>query len=198
MKYVLTRIKAGLLFVIYKIFHPKINTLAMAVLVLILIGVVFYTWQEDWSITDSLYFSIVALTTIGFGDFTPTTTTTRMFTIVYALTGIGILGIAINTIVRNQQRRVQRRQGRNASDDLNFDSEMNQDEGEQSIGNAPAGLDLEDRVAQLEREIGLIRQSSGSGDSEIQSYFVRQSAELAAISQQVQAIAEELRKQTTK
>jgi voltage-gated potassium channel len=54
-------------------------------------GTVFYWWSEDWSILDSLYFSVTTLTTIGFGDPSPTTDRAKIFTIVYVLIGIGVL-----------------------------------------------------------------------------------------------------------
>ena len=38
---------------------------------LIIIPTFIFNWVEDWSILDSLYFIIVSLTTIGFGDFIP-------------------------------------------------------------------------------------------------------------------------------
>jgi hypothetical protein len=57
----------------------------------LLIGTLFYHRMEGWSYLDSLYFSVVSLGTVGYGDLTPTTPITKIFTIVYLINGIVIL-----------------------------------------------------------------------------------------------------------
>jgi len=54
-------------------------------------GVLVYHWLEGWSYIDALYFCVVSLATVGYGDFTPTTPLGRLFTIFYLVNGIGIL-----------------------------------------------------------------------------------------------------------
>jgi len=61
---------------------------AIAVLV---IGTLFYHWLEGWSYLDSLYFCVISLATIGYGDLTPTTPAAKIFTIIYVVNGIAIL-----------------------------------------------------------------------------------------------------------
>jgi hypothetical protein len=73
------------------------------VVVVLVTGVVFYSLSEDWSLTDSLYFTVVALTTIGFGDLAPTTTFSRLFTVFYVLVGVGLIGTFVNLVVTNAQ-----------------------------------------------------------------------------------------------
>lgn len=58
---------------------------------LIVIGSVFYWRVEGWSYIDALYFSVVTLTTVGYGDFTPSTTAGKIFTIFYIVIGLGII-----------------------------------------------------------------------------------------------------------
>lgn len=57
----------------------------------LLLGTVVYHWLEGWNYLDSLYFCVISLATIGYGDFTPTTPMARAFTIVYVINGIVIL-----------------------------------------------------------------------------------------------------------
>jgi len=62
------------------------------------IGTVFYRLVEDLAWIDSLYFSVITLTTVGYGDFSPTTTAGKVFTIVYVLVGIGIFVALVTEI----------------------------------------------------------------------------------------------------
>ena len=66
-----------------------------------LTGTLFYWRFEDWSFIEALYFCVVTLTTVGYGDLSPTTDGTRIFTIVYILTGFGVL-VALLTSVAQQ------------------------------------------------------------------------------------------------
>jgi hypothetical protein len=55
------------------------------------LGTLVYHWLEGWNYLDALYFCVISLATIGYGDFTPTTQIGRAFTIVYVINGIVIL-----------------------------------------------------------------------------------------------------------
>ncbi len=65
---------------------------------ILIIGTVAYHFIEGWSLLDSLYFSVVTLTTIGFGDFSPKTDLGKIFTIIYIIMGIAIILQFINTV----------------------------------------------------------------------------------------------------
>jgi hypothetical protein len=71
----------------------------------LLIGTVFYHWMEGWSYLDSLYFCVVSLGTVGYGDLTATTPAAKLFTIVYLINGIVILLALFDRIriVRSQR-----------------------------------------------------------------------------------------------
>jgi voltage-gated potassium channel len=69
---------------------PETKALPFVAGALLLTGTIFYWRAEDWTIVQSLYFSVVTLTTIGYGDFTPTSAGTQIFTIIYILTGLGV------------------------------------------------------------------------------------------------------------
>jgi voltage-gated potassium channel len=80
---------------------PEFRALFIVVLFLLLSGTLFYSSIEGWSIIDSLYFSVITLTTIGYGDLHPTSALSRIFTIVYVLMGIGVLLAFINKLAKN-------------------------------------------------------------------------------------------------
>ncbi len=69
---------------------PETKALPFVAAALVLTGTLFYWRFEDWTVIESLYFSVVTLTTVGYGDLHPTTAGTQIFTILYILTGIGV------------------------------------------------------------------------------------------------------------
>jgi CHASE3 domain sensor protein len=87
--------------------------LALSAVLLILIGTIFYGAVEDWSWVDSFYFSVVAVSTVGFGDLTPSTDGSKLFTVFYVLSGISIISLWLNERLRHHARTTaQRRQGK--------------------------------------------------------------------------------------
>jgi hypothetical protein len=71
----------------------------------LLVGMVFYHWVEGWSYLDAMYFCVVSLGTVGYGDLTPTTPIAKLFTIIYLINGIVILLALFDRIriVRSQR-----------------------------------------------------------------------------------------------
>jgi voltage-gated potassium channel len=64
------------------------------------IGTVFYRIVEDLRWIDSLYFCVVSLLTVGYGDFTPKTDFGKLFTIFYLLCGVGILAAFASILLK--------------------------------------------------------------------------------------------------
>jgi voltage-gated potassium channel len=83
---------------------PETRALPVVAAALVLTGTLFYWRFEDWTLVESFYFCIVTLTTVGYGDLSPTTDATRIFTVIYILTGFGIL-VALLTSVAQQYLR---------------------------------------------------------------------------------------------
>ncbi|MFK7810084.1 MAG: potassium channel family protein [Saprospiraceae bacterium] len=65
---------------------------------IIAIGSVVYHYLEGWEWLDCIYFSVITLTTIGYGDFSPQTDAGKIFTMFYILIGIGIILSFVNTV----------------------------------------------------------------------------------------------------
>ncbi len=67
------------------------NILVSMVIVTLLGGTLFYNSVEGWSVLDSAYFSVITLTTVGYGDLSPITDAGKIFTMFYVFVGIGII-----------------------------------------------------------------------------------------------------------
>ena len=73
------------------LFNRRTGPILIYAAVIVAIGVLLYHWLEGWSWVDALYFVIITLTTIGYGDLTPTTPLTKIVTIFYGINGIILL-----------------------------------------------------------------------------------------------------------
>ena len=68
----------------------------------VVLGTIVFRWLEGWSIIDSVYFSVVTLATVGFGDLHPTGDVTKIFTIIYILFGLGVIAAFISEITKHR------------------------------------------------------------------------------------------------
>lgn len=95
---------------------PQFRTLSAMVVVLLASGTLFYWRFEGWSVVDSLYFSVITLTTVGYGDLAPTTPSSKVFTIVYILLGLGVLVSFLSAVAGHAvEARYERRERRGDS-----------------------------------------------------------------------------------
>ena len=97
--------------------HPSVprpqfgsqSVVGQACILLILylsLGVVIYWFNRDnfssnetHPVVDALYFCIVTMCTIGYGDITPKTTTAKLFSILFVLVGFGFIDILLSGMV---------------------------------------------------------------------------------------------------
>jgi len=78
---------------------PRTRPIFIYAALMIGIGAALFHWLEGWSWLDSFYFVVITLTTIGYGDFSPTMPITKLITIFYGLNGV-ILLLMLFDIVR--------------------------------------------------------------------------------------------------
>ena len=76
---------------------------------LILAGTVGYRLLDDWSWVDSLYFSGIAVTTVGFGDIAPSTDASKLFTVLYVISGITIVTTYLGARMDRRGRKMAKR-----------------------------------------------------------------------------------------
>lgn len=76
------------------------SNLIALLLVLSYIGVsiLVFHFVEHWSIVDCVYYAMVIVTTVGYGDVIPVTTAGKAFTIFFAFYGICTIGIALGQL----------------------------------------------------------------------------------------------------
>lgn len=99
------------LFMIDVIRDPGSRPVLVWALLTLLLGTLVYHWLEGWNYLDALYFSVISLATIGYGDFVPTTPVSRAFTIVYVINGIVILLAVFDRIRLVRTQRLEIRPG---------------------------------------------------------------------------------------
>jgi voltage-gated potassium channel len=100
--------------------NPQFRSLVFLVLFMLLIGTVFYSLEEGWSVVDAFYFSVTTLTTVGLGGLTPQTTIGKLFTVVYIFAGLSIILGFIETVAKET---LDRQTGRGGSGEGQEDEE---------------------------------------------------------------------------
>jgi len=64
-------------------------------------GTVLFHILEKWSWVDAFYFICMTITTIGYGDLTPSSDATKLLTIFYAFLGISLLLLVLETMTKH-------------------------------------------------------------------------------------------------
>lgn len=54
--------------------------------------------MEGWTVVECLYFAVVTLTTTGYGDLSPSTNGSKLFTCAFAFCGIAVIMGALGLI----------------------------------------------------------------------------------------------------
>jgi hypothetical protein len=91
--------------------QPEYRAILVWVIILLGIGTIFFNQVEGWEVLDSLYFSVVTLSTVGYGDFSPDTAAGKVFAIVYMLVGLGLLTAFVSMLSKQRLARHAQRHG---------------------------------------------------------------------------------------
>jgi len=84
-----------------KLKHGELITAVVVLFILIFLGTWFYTYVENWSWVDSFYFTVMTVTTVGFGDFVPTHDISKIMTSLYSMVSIPLVLLALGILARN-------------------------------------------------------------------------------------------------
>ena len=76
---------------------------------MVIVGTVVFHLLEKWSWVDSLYFTVITLATVGYGDLTPTTPVGKLVAVIFVIAGVGIFLAFLNKLM---ERRVEQREKR--------------------------------------------------------------------------------------
>ncbi|WP_049318566.1 potassium channel family protein [Mammaliicoccus sciuri] len=76
------------------------RSLLFLIIITLISGTIFYSTVEHVAVLDALYLSFMTLTTIGYGDVHPSTPLGKIFTMVYATVGLGLMAMFISVIAK--------------------------------------------------------------------------------------------------
>jgi voltage-gated potassium channel Kch len=79
----------------------ELRAVGLVALIVIIIGMVFYHNVEAMSWVDALYFAVITLTTVGYGDIFPVTDAGKLFTVAYVVIGIGIIATFAKLLLKS-------------------------------------------------------------------------------------------------
>ncbi|KUF88971.1 hypothetical protein AM588_10003984 [Phytophthora nicotianae] len=75
------------------------NLVALAlVLSYVALSILVFHYTEDWPIVDCVYYAMVIVTTVGYGDVVPVTTAGKAITIFFSFYGICTIGVALGQL----------------------------------------------------------------------------------------------------
>jgi len=81
-----------------KFFRTKIYTAIFLLVLILVVGVLGFRVMSNYSWIDSIYMTVITITTVGFGEVKPLDDNAKIFTIFLILASVVILGYAITVI----------------------------------------------------------------------------------------------------
>ncbi len=80
-------------------------------------GTIVYHLVEKLSWVNAYYFSVITLSTVGYGDITPHTTFGKLFTTFYIFVGVGIITAFISATMRRRGAKMKQRHANKTKSD---------------------------------------------------------------------------------
>lgn len=73
----------------------NVLTLVITLVIVIISGTIFFHHIEGWDWIDSYFFTVVTISTVGYGELVPQTTLGKIGTTAFIFFGLGIFAVAI-------------------------------------------------------------------------------------------------------
>jgi len=93
-------------------YNRRLATAVLAITAFLVGGTVLFHHLERWDWVDSFYFTGMTLTTVGYGDFTPTSSIAKISAVFFALAGVGIvfysMGVLAQKYFEREEQRLQK------------------------------------------------------------------------------------------
>lgn len=84
---------------------PKVNGLLIFAFSMIALATLTFWIVEGWSLLDAAFFSVVTISTVGYGNLVPETALGKIFAMFYILVGLGVFVGAASAVAEALLRR---------------------------------------------------------------------------------------------
>ena len=90
--------------------HRKQMVVTVLYLLLYLgVGAIFYVAVEDWTFIDAIYFAVVTMSTVGYGDLDATTDGSKVLTMFYIAVGVLVVFVPVSKVIAGYQAMAERK-----------------------------------------------------------------------------------------
>ncbi|MDC0584552.1 potassium channel family protein [Bacteroidales bacterium] len=92
--------------------NKQYRNLSLSTFAILLNGTIVFHFVEGWRWIDAIYFSVITLTTVGYGDLSPQTDFGKIFSIIYIFVGIGVIFGFINAFYEHRSEKIEKARGK--------------------------------------------------------------------------------------
>lgn len=85
--------------------HFRPITVIYSLVLIVLLGTVFFHQVEGWSWLDSYFFTVITISTVGYGNLVPVTAVGKIGTTVLVFVGLGVFAVAIQQFALYHMRK---------------------------------------------------------------------------------------------
>ena len=91
--------------------HISLLTLGLRLVSVILGGTIFFKLVEAWSWVDAYYFTVVTISTVGYGDVTPVTDLGKIGATILIFAGLGVFALTLQQVAAEKLAERERHPG---------------------------------------------------------------------------------------